>query len=177
MDEALQRETLDDPGDGMAGVRLWVDLGAISPRDAAAVWWNLPAQHDELFPGGTYRFRSGSNTGNGFVLEVRVDLPGVGPFVQAARYTVDQPEADRYRITVDAFEENVLWTRGVGVYDFGPGDGTTLLTIDSRYQAKVPIEMLNAAAVDAALAHRRRYASGRTPTDAEKRDLVAALGG
>lgn len=171
----LRLETLADPGDGMPGVRLWVDIGPIPPRDAAAVWWNQPAQNDELFPGGSYRFRSGDLATNGFVYEVRATLPGVGPLVQAARYTVTGTDGGGYRITVDAFEENALWVRGEGVYEFHADGGTTTLRIDSRYQAKVPIESLNAAAIGAAQAHRDRYLSGRRPTPAEESDLAAAL--
>jgi hypothetical protein len=61
------------------------------------------------------------------------------------------------------------------VYEFHSDGGTTTLRVDSRYQAKVPIEALNAAAVDAARAHQRRYLAGRQPTPAEERDLSSAL--
>jgi hypothetical protein len=172
----IRLEALDDPGDGVGGgVRMWVDIGPVPPRAATAVWWDVPAQGDELFPGSTSRFRSGGPADNGFVYETRVTLPGVGLLVQAARYTVAATGADRYRITVDAFEENALWTRGRGVYEFYPDGAGTTLRIDSRYQAKVPVEMLNAAALDAARAHRLRYLGGRLPTPAEDRDLDAAL--
>jgi hypothetical protein len=173
----LRQEPLPDPGDGMPGVRLWLNIGSIAPLAAAAVWWNLPAQNDELFPGATYRFRSGDLATNGFVYEVQVTLPGVGPLTQAARYTVATIDDGGYRITVDAFEENALWVRGQGVYEFSAADGGTTLRVDSRYQAKVPIEALNAAAVDAARAHQTRYLAGRLPTPAEERDVAAALAG
>ena len=170
-----RQELLPDPGDGMPGIRLWADIGRIAPRAAAAVWWNMQAQNDELFPGASFRFRSGDPATNGFVYEVRVELPAVGPLTQAARYTVERTNDGGYRITVDAFEENALWVRGEGVYEFHSDGGATTLRVDSRYQAKVPIEALNAAAVDAALAHQRRYLAGRQPTPAEERDLTAAL--
>jgi hypothetical protein len=170
----VRQELLPDPGDGMPGVRLWVDIGQITPRAAAAVWWNLPAQNDELFPGASSRFRSGGLATNGFVYEVRVELPAVGPLTQAARYTVVRTDGG-YRITVDAFEENTLWVRGEGVYEFHSDGGATTLRVDSRYHAKVPIEALNAAAVDAVRAHRRRYLAGRRPTPDEERDFAAAL--
>jgi hypothetical protein len=174
-DGALRQEPLADPGDGMPGLRLWLDIGSISPRAAAAVWWNQPAQIDELFPGASFRFRSGDPATNGFVYEVNVTLPGVGPLTQAARYTVAHTTDDGYRITVDAFEENALWVRGQGVYEFHATNGGTTLRVDSRYQAKVPIEALNAAAIDAARAHQGRYLAGRLPTPAEERDFAAAL--
>jgi hypothetical protein len=176
-DAELRQEPLADPGDGMSGVRLSVGIGRISPRAAAAVWWNQPAQTDEMFPGATFRFRSGDLASNGFVYEVCVDLPAVGPFTQAARYTVAPTDRGGFRITVDAFEENVLWVRGLGVYEFHDDGGSTTLRVDSRYQAKMPIEALNAAAVDAARAHRRRYLAGRQPTSQEELDLAAALAG
>ena len=171
----MREEPLADRGDGMPGLRLWVDIGSISPRAAAAVWWNQPAQRDELFPGAFFRFRSGDPATNGFVYEIQVELPGVGPLTQAARYTVAGTDGGGYRITVDAFEENALWVRGLGVYEFHADGGTTTLRVDSRYQAKVPIEALNAAAVDAARAHQKRYLAGRQPTPDEERDLAAAL--
>ena len=68
---------------------MWLDIGPIPPRVAAAIWWNQPAQNEELFPGGLFRFRSGDLASNGFVYEVQVELPAVGPLTQVARYTVE----------------------------------------------------------------------------------------
>jgi hypothetical protein len=179
-DEILQEEIHDDAL-AMDGVRLLLRIGDINPRDAAAVWWDLPAQSVELFPGSTFAFLAGDNRDYGFVFQTSVELPAVGVLTQVARYTAESRSGGAYQITVEAFLENVLWRSGRGRYTFcQTSQHDTVLEVVSLFDAKVPLEALNAAAVDAARAHQQRYLAGRRPTAAERatfRSAVRSRGG
>jgi hypothetical protein len=174
-DEILQEEIHDDAL-AMDGVRLLLRIGDISPRDAAAVWWDLPAQAVELFPGSSFDFLAGDNRDYGFVFQTTAELPGVGVLTQVARYTAESRPGRAYAITVEAFLENALWYSGRGRYTFcRTSQHDTVLEITSLYDAKFPLEALNAAAVAAARAHQQRYLTGRRPTAEERATFRAAV--
>jgi hypothetical protein len=174
-DEILQEEIHDDAL-AMDGVRLLLRIGDISPRDAAAVWWDQPAQAAELFPGSNFEFLAGDNSDYGFVFKTTAELPAVGVLTQIARYTAERRPGGSYTITVEAFLENVLWHSGRGRYTFcRTSQHQTVLEVESLYDAKVPLETLNAAAVAAAQAHQQRYMSGRRPTRDERAMFRGAL--
>jgi hypothetical protein len=174
-DEILQEEIRDDAL-AMNGVRLLLRIGDINPRDAAAVWWDLPAQSAELFPGSTFTFLAGDNRDYGFVFQTSAELPAIGVLTQVARYTAESRPGGAYQITVEAFLENALWRSGRGRYTFcQTSQHDTVLEVVSLYDAKVPLEALNSAAVDAARAHQLRYLAGRRPTVAERATFRAAV--
>jgi hypothetical protein len=174
-DEILQEEIRNEEL-AMDGVRLRLRIGDIGPRDAAAVWWDLPAQAVELFPGSSFEFLAGNNSDYGFVFQTRAELPAVGVLTQVARYTAERRRGGSYVITVEAFLENALWHSGRGRYTFcRTNQHETILEVESLYDAKVPLEVLNAAAVAAAQAHQQRYLSGRRPTRDERTTFRAAL--
>ncbi|WP_437902641.1 hypothetical protein WME95_29130 [Sorangium sp. So ce327] len=175
--EIAHAESVHDEARGMRGVRFVIDIGNIDPFDAAAMWWDQQGCARELFPGTGCEMQSGSFHEPRFVVRMSVPLPGVGHFTQTLRFSAERASPEVFVIVVDAFEENVLWTRGLGTYRFSPGSGgTTLIEVTSLYAPKVPIIVLNQASLAAARAHQRRYLSGRRPTDEERAQFLSAIG-
>ncbi|WP_437585944.1 hypothetical protein [Sorangium sp. So ce1000] len=175
--EIAHAESVHDEARGMRGVRFAIDVGQIHPLDAAAVWWDQHGNARELFPGIECEMQSGSYREPSFVLRMSVPLPGKGRFTQTSRFSAERVSPEVVVIVVDAFEENLLWTRGLGTYRFSPGSGgTTLLEVTSLYAPKVPIAVLNQASLASARAHQRRYLSGRRPTDEEREQFLSAIG-
>ncbi|WP_437661119.1 hypothetical protein [Sorangium sp. So ce1182] len=176
--EIERSEDVHDEARGLRGVRFAIDIGLIDPLDAAALYWDQHGQARELFPGAECAMQSGSYREPSFVLRMSVPLPGAGALMQTSRYSAQRVSPDVVEISVDAFEENMLWSRGLGTYRFSPGTGgTTQLEVTSLYAPRVPIKVLNQAALAAARAHQRRYLSGRRPTAEEREQFLAAIGG
>ncbi|KYF90891.1 hypothetical protein BE20_16270 [Sorangium cellulosum] len=175
--ELEHAEDVRDEAQGLSGVRFTIELGHIDPFDAAAVFWDQHGQARELFPGTECAMQSGSYREPSFVLRTSLSLPGIGPFTQTSRYSAQRVAPESFAIRVDTIEENMLWKRGLAIHRFSPGSGaTTLLEVTSLYAPRVPIKILNQAAIGAARAHQRRYLSGRRPTAAEREHFLAALG-
>jgi hypothetical protein len=175
--EIAHAESVHDEARGMRGVRFVIELGHIDPLDAAAVWWDQHGSARELFPGAECEMQSGSYREPSFVLRMSVPLPGASRFTQTSRFSAERVSPEVFVVVVDAFEENMLWTRGRATHRFSPGSGgTTLLEVTSLYAPKVPIAVLNQASLAAARAHQRRYLSGRRPTDEEREQFLSAIG-
>ncbi|KYF75690.1 hypothetical protein BE11_16080 [Sorangium cellulosum] len=175
--EIQHAEDVHDEARGMRGVRFTIDIGHIDPLDAAALWWDQHGQARELFPGTACTMQSGSYREPSFVLRTSVDLPGIGAFMQTARYSAQRDSPGVVVISADVFEENMLWSRGLVTSRFSPGSGgTTQLEVTSLYAPRVPITILNQASLAAARAHQRRYLSGRRPTAEEREQFLAAIG-
>lgn len=171
--DALRAGQLVQIPKGLKGIQFWLSLGRdVGPLEAAALWWDVPAQM-ELF-GGTFEILSGALTQPRFEGEFQGDLPGTGTFVQRSFYSVSKSATGSYRIVVDAFQENILWKDGLGVYRFYRLGDETLYEGTSLYDAKVSQDMLNQVAVGAALAHRQRLAAGARPTPEQIRNLELA---
>ena len=156
------------------GIKFWLSFGKqISPRDAAALWWDVPAQ-TEVF-GGTFRILSGALDKPRFEGEISADLPGIGTLIQRSFYSVSKSQDDVYRILVDAYSENALWRNGLGVYRFLRVGNETVYEGTSLYDNKVPPEVLNQFALGAAYAHKQRILSGVRPTQNQVRNFLKAL--
>jgi hypothetical protein len=167
--------TETDPATGLPGEHVVLNIGQVSPRDAAAIWWDLPAQ-SEIFPGATVTFLAGSEGEYGFVASILFPTPS-GPIPETARFTAQRSGLLDYSIGENIFEPTPVGT-GFGTFAFVACPHETLMVVDNYFNTQAAfLPTLEAEAVGAAQAHQARYLAGRQATAEEKAYLASALGG